>query len=92
VGAGIETGDIFTIIINDGPVPVGGAFFDRQSGDVFVRGGQLWQISYFDDASTPDIFELAGGNDVALLAVPEPGSVMLILCGVALVPMRRRAR
>ena len=66
------------------------SFFGREQGDIFTRDGQAWQISYFDDASTPGIFELSGGNDVALLAVPEPGSVMLILCGVALLPMRRR--
>ncbi len=90
VGAGVETGDIFSIIINDGPGAINGTFFGRQQGDIFTRGGQAWQISYFDDASTPGIFELSGGNDVALLAVPEPGSVALILCGVALLPLRRR--
>jgi fibronectin-binding autotransporter adhesin len=90
LGSGIEQNDLFTIILNDGPSAVTGTFFDLANGATFSTTGQFFRISYFDDASTPGIFELAGGNDVSLLAVPEPGSAVLLLGGLALLAGRRR--
>jgi hypothetical protein len=58
---------------------------------MFLLAGQIWQISYFDDASTPG-FELAGGNDVTLLAVPEPGAVVSLIGGIGVLLGLRRYR
>ena len=85
-------GDIFTIILNDGPSAITGTFFEMASGSFFQTQGQSFQISYFDDASTPGVFELAGGNDVSLLAVPEPASCALLLGGLALLSASRHRR
>jgi hypothetical protein len=83
--------DVFTLILNNGVAPVTGTFSSLPNGTIFSAGSQSYQISYFDDAATPG-FELAGGgNDVSLLAVPEPGSALLILGGMgALIAARRR--
>lgn len=84
--------DQFTIILNNGVNPVTGEFQGLANGAIFVQGGQIWQISYFDDASTPG-FELAGGNDVTLLAIPEPGAIASLIGGLgALLGMQRFRR
>lgn len=44
-----------------------------------ILAAQPFQISYGDDAATR-AFERSGGNDVTLVAVPEPG-VLLTLAG-----------
>ena len=91
-GAGIEQNDIFTILPNDGVDPITGTFSGLPNGALFTAAGQAFRISYFDDASTPAVFELAGGNDIALLAVPEPGSFALLLGGLAIAATQRRRR
>jgi autotransporter-associated beta strand protein len=89
IGAGIETGDIFTIIFNAGGDFVSGSFAGLANGSMFNAGGQEFQISYGDDVFTPE-FELSGGNDVSILAVPEPSAMLMLLGGLAACAMRRR--
>jgi PEP-CTERM motif len=89
VGTGIEQNDVFSIIINTSTDPVVGTFAGLPSGALLTVGGQAFQISYADDSNTP-AFELAGGNDVSLLAVPEPGAVVLLLGGLAACSLGRR--
>jgi autotransporter-associated beta strand protein len=91
VAGGVEQGDVFTIIMNSSLDPVAGTFNGLANGATFTAGGQLFQISYADDGDTSG-FELTGGNDVSLLAVPEPGSVVLLLGGLAACAMRRRRK
>ena len=67
-----------------------GVFDGLDNGMLFSAGGQAFQISYFDDPLTPNVLELAGGNDVSLLVVPEPGSVCLLLGGLGAMALRRR--
>jgi autotransporter-associated beta strand protein len=83
--------DQFTIILNNGASPVTGTFQGLANGAIFLRAGQIWQISYFDDASTPG-FELAGGNDVTLLAMPEPGAVASLIGGIGMLLGMQRFR
>lgn len=91
LGSGIEFNDIFTIVRNNGFDALTGTFSGLANGATFTVGGQQFQISYGDDALTP-AFELTGGNDVSLLAVPEPGSLTLVLGGIALCALGRRRR
>jgi fibronectin-binding autotransporter adhesin len=90
-GMGIEVGDIFSIILNNDVDNVDGTFAGLPNGTVFVAGGQPFQISYGDDSLTA-AFELTGGNDVSLLAVPEPGTAALLLGGLAWFGAWRRRR
>lgn len=83
--------DQFTIILNNGALPVTGTFQGLANGAIFPQSGQIWQISYFDDAATPG-FELAGGNDVTLLAVPEPGAIVSLIGGLGVLLGFRRGR
>jgi fibronectin-binding autotransporter adhesin len=83
--------DIFPIILNDLTDPVQGTFYGLPQGATFTVGSQAFVISYEDDASTPG-FELSGGNDIAVMAVPEPGSVTLLLAGVLTFLGSRRRR
>ena len=88
-----DPADNTTFTLIDGTAPfagyAGGARFDLggnslDEGEVFsVTTGpftQEFQISYSAD----------GGNDVTLLAVPEPGSAVLLLLGLSVFAARRR--
>jgi hypothetical protein len=81
--------DLFTIILNNGTGPVSGTFANLPNGATFLAGTQEFQISYADDATTP-AFELSGGNDVSLLAVPEPSIALLLFAGLSATLARRR--
>ncbi len=92
INSGIEKDDIFTIILNNGASAVSGLFAGLPNEALFTMGGQVFQISYFDDASTPDIFETEGGNDISLLAVPEPTSTGALIAGLGMLLGGRRFR
>jgi fibronectin-binding autotransporter adhesin len=82
------TNDLFFAIINDGAEPISGIFAGLPDGaHVFASNGQDYIVSYFGD-SIGGTF--TGGNDFVLQAVPEPGSAILLLGGVAMLAGRRR--
>jgi autotransporter-associated beta strand protein len=80
--------DLFFVIINDGVDSIGGIFNGiPDGGHVFAQNGQDFILTYFADSGSNSF---TGGNDVALLAVPEPGSAALMLGGLAMLAFRRR--
>jgi len=75
--------DIFYVILNDGVDPVSGTFAGLPNGSTFSSGGQLFQITYSANwTGTQAGSSFTGGNDVALLAVPEPGTFASLAMGL----------
>ena len=83
-------GALFFILANDG-LPsdtITGTFSNASiDGATYTLGGQDFQISYFGD-STGGTF--TGGNDVVLMAVPEPRAALLGAFGMLALLRRRR--
>lgn len=88
------TNDLFFVILNGGVGSVGGTFASLPEGSVFTAtNGQDYRISYQAEFGiTTDVnFGTAVGNDVALMAIPEPGAAVSLLSGLGmLLAMRRR--
>lgn len=81
-------GDKLFILTNDGSDAITGSYSGFvQGATVATYGGYDWAISYLADA-TGNTF--TGGNDIALMAVPEPSASLLIGSFGALVLLRRR--
>lgn len=85
LGYSPATFDQFDLIINDGTDAVTGNFFNGATqlneGDLFTAAGRQWQITY-----------VAGtGNDVRLIAIPEPSIVCLAAFSFFLFKRRRLA-
>ncbi len=82
-------GDKLFILLNDGTDAITGTYTGYAQGDVVASyGGFDWQISYAAD-STGNTF--SGGNDIALMAVPE-ANVAALIGGLGLISMLRRRR
>ena len=84
---GVLANDLFFILLNDGVDPISGTFLNTPDDSLLAIGGQQFRISYDANSNTG---LLSGGNDVALLAIPEPGSASLALLGLPLLLRRRR--
>ncbi len=84
-----KNADLLWIIRNDGADALGGTFSNYAQGDtVFSVGSIQYKIRYGADYATGS---LTGGNDVALSAVPEPGTLaLLVVAGLAAWAIRPR--
>ena len=86
-GPGLQIGDIFFILLNDGTDAISGKFAGLQTeGQTFESGGDFFQISYFANGDGGSI-----GNDISLTVVPVPepatwasGFLALIAIGYSL--------
>ena len=82
-------GDLLFILLNDGADAVSGTFAGLADDSTFMIGGYDWKISYNADSGT-NAFNSVTGNDIALIAIPEPGAALL--GGLGLLALLRRRR
>jgi autotransporter-associated beta strand protein len=78
---------LFFILLNDGSDVINGTFTGLANESVFKVSGQEFRISYFADR-TGNTF--TGGNDVALMAIPEPSTSLLAGFALTALLIRRR--
>jgi hypothetical protein len=81
-------GDKLFILLNDGFDAITGTYSGfAQGATVATYGGFDWAISYLADSAGNTFI---GGNDIALMAVPEPNAAALIGGFGVLALLRRR--
>ncbi len=82
--------DLIFLLLNDGSDPITGTFSSLAQGDVATTyGGFDWQISYTGNSGGSPTF--TGGNDVVLMAIPEP-NVAALLGGLGVLALLLRRR
>ena len=88
----VVNGTLFFILANDSNDAITGTFSNAPTdGATYTFGGQDFQISYFGNYVSPGVGTFTGGNDVVLVAVPEPGAALLGGLGMLALLRRRRA-
>lgn len=79
---------LFFILANEGTDAISGTFTNvPDNGETFTLNGQKFVISYIGDSGNKTF---TGGNDVVLLAVPEPRAALLGSLGMLMLLRRRR--
>ncbi len=92
---GVTTNDLFFILLNDGSDVISTTFNGFGEGShVYAANGQDFIISYQADLTntTSGNFGTLQGNDIALMAVPEPGTAAMLLGGLSVLLSKRRRR
>ena len=83
-------GDLLFILLNDSTDPITGTYTGlAQGATVTSFGGFNWKISYTANSGGSPSF--IGGNDIALMAIPEP-NVAALLGGLGMLTLLRRRR
>ena len=94
-GRFVDVGDLFFIAVNvANEEPVSGTFAALAAGATLLAGdGTPFIVTYRADwEGTQTASRSAGGNDVALIAVPEPSAALFGLAGAGWLIARRRRR
>lgn len=92
-GTNAQVGDKFFLIINSGAGSVTGTFAGRAQDSTFFLNGLEYRISYNADwTGTYGTSLMTGGNDVALLVIPEPNSWAMIVGGFGMLVSFQRLR
>ncbi len=85
-------GDLLFILLNDDTDAITGTFSGfAQNATVINYGGLDWKISYNADFTANTFTSTANGNDIALMAIPEPSAALLGGLGMLCLLRRRRA-
>lgn len=79
--------NLFFLVLNDGTDTVTGSFTGLAENSIFSQGGSSFRITYAADSTTNSF---TGGNDVALIVIPEPSTALLALLGLSGLLRRRR--
>jgi hypothetical protein len=83
--------DLIFILLNDSSDLITGTYAGFAQGAVVSSyGGLDWQISYTANNTGPGTGTFLGGNDIVLMAVPEPSAALLGALGALLLFRRRR--
>lgn len=80
-------GDKFFLLLNNGASPISGNFSGIAEGSIIGSGGYHFEAHYGADSTSGS---LTGGNDFALVAVPETSSMLLVMLSVGTLIFRRR--
>jgi fibronectin-binding autotransporter adhesin len=83
-------GDILFILAHDGTDAINGTFADKADGSTFFLNGTEWKISYEANYTGTNTGTFTNGNDVALMAIPEPRAALLGGLGMLALLRRRR--
>ncbi len=85
--------ELFFILANNDSDPIAGTLFSNApiDGNTYTLGGQQFQISYFGNQTSPGVGTFTGGNDVVLMAIPEP-NVAVLLGSLGILALVRRRR
>lgn len=79
---------LFFILVNDGNDAISGTFSNAPvDGGTYTFGSQQYQISYFGNSGNQSF---TGGNDVVLMAIPEPRAALLGGLGLLILLNRRK--
>ena len=90
VGYAPSNGDLLFILSNDGTDAINGTFSGIADLSTIDLGGYQWKISYTADYAGSNTGTFTGGNDIALLAIPEPSALALLGLSVLGLAARRR--
>ncbi len=83
--------DLIFILLNDSSDAITGTFAGLAEGaSVGSIGGKLFNITYFANGDSMGSPSFTGGNDIALMAVPEPSTALLGAIGLLALLRRRR--
>ncbi len=91
VGYTPVNGDLLFILLNDGTDAITTTFSGLAQGGTVSFSGLDWKISYNADSTANTFTGTLNGNDIALMAIPEP-NVAALLGGLGTLLLLRRRR